>query len=51
VIATAVGADGQLAAEGLIPLSYNGTYRILITVQQPSAKTPGRVVLQGDVPL
>jgi hypothetical protein len=51
VIATAVGADGQLAAEGLIPLSFNGTYRILITVQQPSAKTPGRVVLQGDVPL
>ena len=51
VIAPSVGADGRLAAEGLIPPSFNGPYRILVTVQPPSARAPGRVVLQGDVPL
>jgi hypothetical protein len=51
VIEPTVGADGRLAGEGLIPLSFNGTYRILITVQPPSSKTPGHIVLEGDVPL
>jgi hypothetical protein len=51
VIAPPVAADGLLAARGTIPLSYSGTYRVLITVQRQSAKSPGRVVLRADVPL
>jgi hypothetical protein len=51
VIAPTVGADGLLAARGTIPLSFSGSYRVLITVQPRSAKLPGHVVLRGDVPL
>jgi len=51
VIAPPVAADGLLAASGTIPTSYSGSYRVLITVQRRSAKSPGRIVLRGDVPL
>ena len=51
VIAPPVAADGLLAARGTIPLSYTGTYRVLITVQPRAAKSHGRVVLRADVPL
>jgi hypothetical protein len=51
VITPPIAADGLLAARGAIPLRFSGTYRILITVQPRSAKSPGRVVLRGDVPL
>jgi hypothetical protein len=51
VIAPPVAADGLLAARGTIPLRFNGAYRVLISVQRRSAKSPGRVVLRGDVPL
>jgi hypothetical protein len=51
VIAPPVAADGLLAASGTIPPSYIVSYRFLLTVQRPAAKSPGRVVLRGDVPL
>jgi hypothetical protein len=51
VITPPVAADGLLAARGTIPLSFSGTYRVLITVQPRSAKSPAHVVLRGDVPL
>jgi hypothetical protein len=51
VITPPVAADGLLAARGTIPLSFSGTYRVLITVQRRSANSPGRVVLRGDIPL
>ena len=51
VITPTIGADGRLAARGTLPLSYNGTYRLLITVQPPTVKSPGHVVLKGDIPL
>jgi Anti-sigma-K factor rskA len=51
VITPGVAADGLLAARGTIPLSFSGTYRVLITVQRRSAKSPAHVVLRGDVPL
>jgi len=51
VIAPPVAADGLLAAAGTISTSYSGSYRVLITVQRRSAKSPGRVVLSADVPL
>jgi hypothetical protein len=51
VIAPPVMADGLLAARGTIPPSFTGPYRVLITVQRAAAKSPGRVVLRGDIPL
>jgi Anti-sigma-K factor rskA len=51
VITPPVAADGLLAARGTIPLSFSGTYRVLITVQPRSTKSPAHVVLRGDVPL
>ncbi len=52
VIKPAVGPDGMLAAEGLVPPSLTiGPYRFLITVQPPSLKAPGRPVLAGDASL
>jgi hypothetical protein len=51
VITPSVAGDGLLAARGTIPLSFSGTYRVLITVQPRSAKSPTHVVLRGDVPL
>jgi hypothetical protein len=51
VISPPVAADGLLAARGTLPLSFSGFYRILITLQRQSAKSPVHVVLRGDVPL
>jgi hypothetical protein len=51
VITPTIGADGRLAAKGTLPLSDNGTYRLLITVQRQHVKSPGHVVLTGDIPL
>jgi hypothetical protein len=51
VIEPPVAADGLLAARGTIPLSFSGTYRVLVTVQRRSAKSPAHVVFRGDVPL
>jgi hypothetical protein len=48
VIKPSVGRDGRLAAEGLVPQSLNGQYRMVITIQPPTMKTPGHVVLEGD---
>jgi hypothetical protein len=48
VIKPSVGRDGRLAAEGLVPQSLNGQYRMVITIQPPAMKTPGHVVLEGD---
>jgi hypothetical protein len=48
VIEPTVGASGRLVVQGLQPQSLSGTYRLLITVQRPSATRPGHVVLQGD---
>jgi hypothetical protein len=52
VIKPPVTADGVIAASGTFPPGFNGgAYRFLITVQRPGAKSPGRVVLRGDIPL
>jgi len=52
VIKPPVTADGVIAASGTFPPSFDGgTYRFLVTVQRPGAKSPGRVVLKGDLPL
>jgi hypothetical protein len=52
MIAPAVGASGKLTAQALVPQTNVGnTDRMLITVQPSTAKTPGRVVLVGNVPL
>jgi hypothetical protein len=48
VIKPSVGRDGRLAAEGLVPQSLNGQYRMVITIQPRAMKTPGHVVLEGD---
>jgi hypothetical protein len=51
-IAPPIGPSGRLVAQGV---SGNGLtssdYILLITVQHESAKAPGRVVLEGDLPL
>jgi hypothetical protein len=45
-----VGGDGKLAAEGLLPQDVGGAYEVLITLEpSPSARRPGRTVLQGDI--
>jgi hypothetical protein len=44
----AVGPSGRLVAQGLQPQTFNGTYRLLVTLQRPSASRPGHVVLQAD---
>ena len=50
LITPSVARDGRLAAEGLLPQDASGAYEVLITLQpHPSAKAPGRTVLQGDI--
>jgi hypothetical protein len=50
LINPSVAGDGRLAAEGLLPQDANGDYEVLITLEpNPSAKTTGRTVLQGDI--
>jgi len=51
VIAPAVGSSGKLVAQRLVPQTVlGGADRMLITVQPPSARAPGRAVLVGTVP-
>jgi hypothetical protein len=50
LIKPSVAGDGRVAAEGLLPQAAGGAYEVVITLQpDPSAKTPGRTVLQGDI--
>ncbi len=48
VISPPIAADGLLAAAGKIPPRLTGDYRLEVTVQPQSAKSPGHVVLRGD---
>ena len=51
VIEPSVTANGLIAAKGTLSSSYSGWYRVLVTVQRPGLKAPGRVVLRTDIPL